>query len=61
MFFVINFVILIGYIFVLTQFQLSFLGHDEYGLAKLFLIISVISIHITAVFVFAIFKYRRLK
>ncbi|PWJ31534.1 hypothetical protein BC781_1244 [Sediminitomix flava] len=61
MFFVINLIILIGYIFVFTRFQLSFLGHDEYGLAKLFLIISVVSIHIIAVFIFAIFKYRQLK
>ncbi len=57
----INLVLLIGYMAWLTQSELIFLGHDEYGLGRLFLIVKVIIGHVIAVFVFAFFKRRQLK
>jgi len=45
----------------LTNSELNFLGHDEYGLGRLFLIVEVVLGHVIAGFVFAIFKRRQLK
>ena len=45
-FFLINLIVLIGYLTWLTQAKLEFLGTDPYGLGQLFLIVSVILGHI---------------
>jgi len=60
-FFLINLVLLISYMTWLTKSELNFLGHDEYGLGRLFLIVGVVLGHVIAGFVFAIFKHRQLK
>lgn len=59
-FFIINLIILIGYLTWLTQSKLDFLGTDPYGLGQLFLIASVILGHIIAGFIFAFFKRRQI-
>ncbi len=59
-FFLINVGVLIGYMFWLTNSELHFLGHDEYGLARMGLIGSLILGHTIVGFVFAIFKRHQL-
>ena len=49
--FLINLIILIGYLTWLTQTKLDFLGTDPYGLGQLILIESVILGHIIAGFI----------
>ena len=60
-FFLINLIILIGYLTWLTQTKLDFLGTDPYGLGQLILIESVILGHIIAGFIFAFFKRREIR
>ena len=60
-FFLINLVLVFLYMTWLTQSELKFLGHDEYGLGRLFLIVEVLIGHIIAGFIFVIFKRRQLK
>jgi hypothetical protein len=60
-FFVVNLIILVGYLTWLTQSELDFLGTDPYGLGQLFLIVSVVLGHVLSGFLFAFFKRRQLK
>ena len=61
LFFLINLIILIGYLTWLTQSKLDFLGTDPYGLRQIFLIATIIIGHIIAGFIFAFFKRRQIK
>lgn len=51
----------IAYMIWLSQSELTFLGHDEYGLRRMFLIAIILFGHVIAGFIFAIIKRRQLK
>lgn len=59
-FFVLNGLILVAYVWILN-FGKSIFGHDEYGLGFLLRLIFCLLLHVLIVFVFAIIKHRRLK
>jgi hypothetical protein len=61
MFFGINLMLFIAYMIWLSQSELAFLGHDEYGLRQMFLIGIVSFVHVIAGFIFAIINRRQLK
>jgi hypothetical protein len=61
MFFGINLMLFIAYMTWLGQSELTFLGHDEYGIRQMFLIAIILFGHVIAGFIFAIIKRRQLK
>ncbi|EAR01252.1 hypothetical protein FB2170_11046 [Maribacter sp. HTCC2170] len=60
-FFAVNFAILTIYTIYTIYGNLSFLGHDEYGLGRLIMLFAVPLIHVLVAFVLAIIIRYRLK